>query len=450
MPVARQPSERDPGFSAPGAALGPEPHPAGDAPEPGPDAEARRGARGGGLGDGGWDEPASVPTGESLDDSLDETASDADDEGAAPWADEDGGSPDYFATLGLAPGASTEDVRRAYLRLAKLWHPDRYRGAPARLQAQAERRMRQLNEAYAALHVQREYSRGATGAPFTWGSPVGDVRDVFGGTTAAYHWPAADDEHGAAPNPNGASELFAALALILALALIGGVVSGRAIGPGFAVVALFAIATLGMAAVLFTEGTPIGRWARATIEGESSRANQRGRGRQSHWAAGGARGAPNAENAGRGTGSAATHGPAATTGAGADGAQGVGARASGEDDAERFAGLVDDALDALPQRFKRYLENVTVRIEDEPSPETLREAGVPEGYTLLGLYQGVALTKRGIAGAGPDVITIFRGPIERRSGGAAEGIRRQTRATVLHELAHHFGIDHDDMPEWVK
>jgi len=97
-----------------------------------------------------------------------------------------------------------------------------------------------------------------------------------------------------------------------------------------------------------------------------------------------------------------------------------------------------------------YVANVVVRVEEEPSTETLREANVEPDHTLLGLYHGVPLTKQGIAGAGPEVISIYRLPIERYCGGDADAIREQVRATVLHELAHHFGIDHDEMPAWVK
>jgi predicted Zn-dependent protease with MMP-like domain len=121
-----------------------------------------------------------------------------------------------------------------------------------------------------------------------------------------------------------------------------------------------------------------------------------------------------------------------------------------DEDAQRFEQLVDEALSDVPDEFRPYMENLVVRVEDEPSAETLQQAGVGPGSTLLGLYTGVPLTAQGIAGAGPEVISIYRRPIERYCGGDPNRIRAQVLATVLHELAHHFGIDHDDMPEWVK
>jgi predicted Zn-dependent protease with MMP-like domain len=97
-----------------------------------------------------------------------------------------------------------------------------------------------------------------------------------------------------------------------------------------------------------------------------------------------------------------------------------------------FEQLVDEALDALPDDIRSLMTNVAVTVEDEPPP----------GERLLGLYQGVPLGRRGpyYAGVLPDKITIYRGPIERMTGGDPERLRRQVRRTVFHEIAHHFGI----------
>ena len=97
-----------------------------------------------------------------------------------------------------------------------------------------------------------------------------------------------------------------------------------------------------------------------------------------------------------------------------------------------FERLVDEALDALPDDIAAQLSNVAVTVEDEPPP----------GSRLLGLYHGVPWGSRGpgYAGVLPDKITIYRGPIERMTGGDPERLREQVRRTVLHEIAHHFGI----------
>ena len=106
---------------------------------------------------------------------------------------------------------------------------------------------------------------------------------------------------------------------------------------------------------------------------------------------------------------------------------------------EPFEQFVSDALDALPEDIAEQMSNVAVTVEDEP----------PDGEPLLGLYQGVPLDHRGpyYAGALPDKITIFRGPIERMCGGDPERLRQQVRRTVLHEIAHHFGISDERLVE---
>ena len=102
------------------------------------------------------------------------------------------------------------------------------------------------------------------------------------------------------------------------------------------------------------------------------------------------------------------------------------------DDAAAFEQLVDEALDDLPDDISSLMSNVAVTVEDEPPP----------GQPLLGLYQGVPWGRRGpyYAGALPDKITIYRGPLERMSGGDPKRLRFAVRRTVFHEIAHHFGI----------
>ena len=104
-----------------------------------------------------------------------------------------------------------------------------------------------------------------------------------------------------------------------------------------------------------------------------------------------------------------------------------------------FDDAVRDALDALPSDLRESMSNVEVVVEEEPPP----------GMPLLGLYQGVPLTHRGAfyAGALPDKITIFSGPLERMYGGSPDRLRREIRRVVLHEVAHHFGISDERLVE---
>jgi predicted Zn-dependent protease with MMP-like domain len=107
----------------------------------------------------------------------------------------------------------------------------------------------------------------------------------------------------------------------------------------------------------------------------------------------------------------------------------------------QFEQLVAAALDELPPFFHEKMSNVEVVIELWPTRDELRAAGVDYGQTLLGLYQGIPLTQRGshYQLALPDRITIFQGPIE-QAYPTPEAIRHGVRHTVIHELAHHFGI----------
>jgi predicted Zn-dependent protease with MMP-like domain len=114
---------------------------------------------------------------------------------------------------------------------------------------------------------------------------------------------------------------------------------------------------------------------------------------------------------------------------------------------DRFARLVERALDSLPEEFAELLENVVVVIEEEPTREELESVDLdPERDELFGLYQGVPLSERdSFYGELPDRVVIYRGPIERCCRDAGE-IRREVRDTVIHELGHHFGLDEGDMP----
>lgn len=111
-----------------------------------------------------------------------------------------------------------------------------------------------------------------------------------------------------------------------------------------------------------------------------------------------------------------------------------------------FEDLVAQALDSLPADIAVAMENVEVVVEDEPPPGAL--ASLPRGHTLLGLYHGIPLTKRGISYSGtmPDKISIYRGPISRLAR-TPDAIRHQIRKTVIHEIGHHFGIEDSRLRE---
>ena len=114
---------------------------------------------------------------------------------------------------------------------------------------------------------------------------------------------------------------------------------------------------------------------------------------------------------------------------------------------EAFEQMVADALDEIPPELGDEMENVAVVVEEWPTPRQL--AGVAAGGTLLGLYEGIPITKRGpmsYSGVAPDRITIFRGPLTRLARDDAD-LARRVRVTVLHEVGHHFGMSDDRLRE---
>jgi len=111
----------------------------------------------------------------------------------------------------------------------------------------------------------------------------------------------------------------------------------------------------------------------------------------------------------------------------------------------RFAALVEAALGDIPDEFARHLANVTVLIEPEPTAAQIRSVGLdPAADTLFGLYDGTALSERTheFAGEAPDCIWIFREPILEACDDEA-GVRREIEITIVHEIAHFFGLDED-------
>lgn len=319
--------------------------------------------------------------------------------------------PNYYAVLGVAPDASDAEIQRAFRRLAKLWHPDRYTGAPPVMRERAERRMRMLLRArdvladpvrrheYDLVRMDRQEGLGRNARPveFAYNPPP------FFGTGSSAHIARA------VGNPNGAGQFAGILALILAVGLVGGTLNGRAgSGVGAYVVLILAVGFFLVAMLCFSSGSPLARAANAFMEADP---------------------APDRDGA---ADVPYTH------------------QRAGDARAEGFERLVEEALDSVPDEFQGWLRNVLVEVLDEPTQEMLRQMEVRKGCTLFGLYTGVPLTHQYGRDVPPEIITIFQGPIERYCGDDSDAIRDQVRRTVLHELAHHFGMDHDAMPDWIQ
>ena len=110
--------------------------------------------------------------------------------------------------------------------------------------------------------------------------------------------------------------------------------------------------------------------------------------------------------------------------------------------ARKFDDFVDQALKEIPEEFLDKLDNVSIFVEDFPTKEQLARLNMKHGF-LLGLYEGTPLTKRGRYGIGgqlPDRITLFRVPILKLAKDI-DHLVEIIKGTVMHEVAHHFGMD---------
>ena len=114
---------------------------------------------------------------------------------------------------------------------------------------------------------------------------------------------------------------------------------------------------------------------------------------------------------------------------------------------ERFESIVVAAVASLPQEFQELLENVDVVVQDFINPSQSRRVA-RRGGTVLGLYEGVPRTVRGgnYNLVTPDKITIFQKPLEALYTSEDE-LERKIREVVLHEIAHHFGLDDQRLDE---
>jgi predicted Zn-dependent protease with MMP-like domain len=319
-------------------------------------------------------------------------------------------SPDYYALLGLKPDASQEEIHQSFRRLAKMWHPDRYLNAPIALRAQAERRIRQITEAHAILsdptrrqqyNLERPATRVEHGMPITFGS----INNIPGYSSPSRIHASTTNEYGSSIFLGmifGLITLFALLHATIATDTIGQIIS-------YVIASVFGF----ISAFCFTQQQSVYEWMKIPQQG------------------------PRVANA------AYKRPNTADT---------LHENNTDPDSLAAFELLVEEALADLPPSFDERLENLAIFVESEPGIALLRRLNAEPGTLLLGLYEGIPLTKQLATErqSTPERITLYEGPIERYCAMTGKDIVEQIQATLLHELAHHFGIDHDEMPIWVK
>ncbi len=115
---------------------------------------------------------------------------------------------------------------------------------------------------------------------------------------------------------------------------------------------------------------------------------------------------------------------------------------------EAFEKIIAEAMDTLPERFLKHVKNVAITWDYDPSPEQRAKQNLRSYQTLFGLYEGIPMTKRGDSYnlVLPDKITIFKNPIAHYAHDL-ESLKDQVKNTLWHEIAHHYGLDHDRIHE---
>ncbi|MFA6525493.1 MAG: metallopeptidase family protein [Patescibacteria group bacterium] len=119
---------------------------------------------------------------------------------------------------------------------------------------------------------------------------------------------------------------------------------------------------------------------------------------------------------------------------------------------EMFEKFVADAIAEVPERLRKRIENVAFVVEEDSRTARTKEHGINYHGLLLGLYQGVPLTKRGVnyGSVLPDKITIFQKPIEQIAGKDLDSVRKKVREVVHHEIGHYFGMDEKTVRNWER
>ncbi|MDQ3093989.1 MAG: metallopeptidase family protein [bacterium] len=117
---------------------------------------------------------------------------------------------------------------------------------------------------------------------------------------------------------------------------------------------------------------------------------------------------------------------------------------------EEFEQIVNEAIDSLEEQTA-HTKNLAIVTADDPSPDQREKLKLMPGHTLFGLYEGIPLIRRGSGYSMvlPDKITIFKNPILAVSPDIVN-LKRHVKRTVWHEIAHHYGLDHEDMEKRMK
>ena len=114
-----------------------------------------------------------------------------------------------------------------------------------------------------------------------------------------------------------------------------------------------------------------------------------------------------------------------------------------------FERAVREAMDRIPDAFLRHIQDVAILVEEEPPPEVLEDLEIPEGEALFGAYFGIPQAEKSVfdVPVEPDRIVIYRRPLQDCCE-TLEELIEEIEITVVHEVAHHFGLDDEDLARY--
>jgi len=115
---------------------------------------------------------------------------------------------------------------------------------------------------------------------------------------------------------------------------------------------------------------------------------------------------------------------------------------------EKFETIIEEAMAMLPKKFKKYIDNLAVIVEEKPPAEVYRQTGSSPYSRILGLYHGVPFKHRGpyYGNLPPDVIVIYQQPIEEICN-SEEEVKQKIKEVVFHEVGHYFGLSDEELRE---
>lgn len=117
---------------------------------------------------------------------------------------------------------------------------------------------------------------------------------------------------------------------------------------------------------------------------------------------------------------------------------------------EDFESLINQAMASLPKEHTDHIKNVAILYENDPSPEQRSKLELSDSQTLFGLYEGIPLSRRqGMPTTLPDKITLFKNPLQYSVQTLPE-LKEQIRHTLWHEIAHYYGLNHDQIGKLEK